>query len=73
MGADDVHGANLHNDAAGFANFGNGAIECYKTTVNESETITNAQPLCPVRGRGPPSMLRGSGFGFPVAPHIERS
>ena len=46
---------------------------CYKATVNESETITNAQPLCPVRGRGPTSMLRGSGFGFPVAPHIERS
>jgi hypothetical protein len=25
---------------------------CYKATVNESETITAAQPFGPVRGRG---------------------
>jgi hypothetical protein len=26
-------------------------LECYKPTVNESETITEAQPLCLVRRR----------------------
>ena len=46
---------------------------CYKATVNESETITEAQPFCLVRGRGATSELRAIGFRFPVAPHIERS
>jgi len=26
-------------------------VKCYKATVNESETINEAQPLCLVRGR----------------------
>ncbi len=43
---------------------------CYKATVNESETITEAQPFCSARSR---SEIRGSGFRFPAAPHIERS
>jgi hypothetical protein len=42
---------------------------CYKASVNESETITEAKPFCPVRRRA------GIGeFGlFSVAPHVERS
>jgi hypothetical protein len=47
--------------------------KCYKATVNESETITDAQPFCRVRSRSVPMSLRGSGFGFPAAPHLERS
>ncbi len=43
---------------------------CYKATVNESETITEAQPFCWVRSRSEPLAL---GFRFPAAPHIERS
>jgi hypothetical protein len=46
---------------------------CYKPTVNESETITEAQPLCWVRSRSETIELQASGFGFPAAPHIERS
>ena len=46
---------------------------CYKATVNELETITEAQPFCWVRSRSETSERRASGFGFPVAPHIERS
>lgn len=46
---------------------------CYKATVNESETITEAQPICLVRGRGAAGELRAFGGGFPVAPTIERS
>ncbi len=46
---------------------------CYKATVNESETITEAQPFCSVRSRSETSELRASGFRFPVAPHVERS
>src|SRR5690348_610092 len=40
-------------------------LGCYKATVNESETINEAQPPCLVRGgseAGPP----GPGFRFPV-------
>jgi hypothetical protein len=59
--------------AAGFANFGTGALECYKATVNESETINEAQPLCLVRGRGETGGPGATGFGFPVTPLIERS
>jgi hypothetical protein len=118
MGANDGHGANLHNDAAsaadlkflqglpharvrnfksksgtgnigllvphyfrssrqneprGFANFGNGAPGCYKATVNESETITEAQPICWVRSRSETSGFRAVGFASAAAPHIERS
>src|SRR5271167_2379148 len=43
-------GANLRNDPARAA-FGNRARGCYKATVNESETINEAKPLCLVRGR----------------------
>jgi hypothetical protein len=46
---------------------------CYKATVNESETITEAQPFCLVRGRGAIGELRAVGFWLLVAPHIERS
>ena len=45
---------------------------CYNATVNESETITEAQPFCPVGSReaGP---WRASGFGLADTPQIERS
>jgi hypothetical protein len=46
---------------------------CYKPTVNESETITEAQPFCLVRGCCEANELRAFGFRFSVAPHIERS
>ncbi len=61
------------NGPRGFANFGNGALECYKATVNESETITEAQPLCWVRSRSETSGFRPVGFVAPAAPQIERS
>jgi hypothetical protein len=47
--------------------------KCYKATVNETETITDAQPFCRVRSRSGPMSLWGPGFGFPAKPHIERS
>ena len=46
---------------------------CYKPTVNESETITEAQPFCWVRAESDANGLGALGFGVPVAPHIERS
>jgi hypothetical protein len=46
---------------------------CYKATVNESETITEAQPFCSVRGRGEANEFRAFGYRFPAVPHIERS
>jgi hypothetical protein len=46
---------------------------CYKATVNESETITEAQPFCLVRRCGEASESRAFGFRLPVVPHIERS
>jgi hypothetical protein len=46
---------------------------CYKATVNESETITEAQPFCSVRGRREASEFRALGYRFPAVPHIERS
>jgi hypothetical protein len=45
---------------------------CYKATVNESETITEAQ-LCSVRSRSEVSEFRAFGRRFPAVPHIERS
>ena len=45
----------------------------YNATVNESETITDAQPFGRVRRRGETSGLEACGLRFPVAPHIERS
>jgi len=46
---------------------------CYKPTVNESETIIEAQPFCWVRSRSEANESRTFGFRYPVAPHIERS
>jgi len=46
---------------------------CYKATVNEPETITEAQPFCLVRARGAISKLRAIGLRLLVVPHIERS
>jgi hypothetical protein len=47
--------------------------KCYKATVNESETITEAQPFCCLVRR-PSGISEFLAFGlFPVAPHIERS
>ena len=46
---------------------------CYKATVNESETIIEAQPFCSVRSRSETSEPHAFGFRFPAAPHIERS
>ena len=47
--------------------------KCYKATVNESETINEAQPICLVRGRSETSGPGATGFRFPVVPPIERS
>jgi hypothetical protein len=63
MGANDVHGALSTMTLR----------RCYKPTVNESETITEAQPFSLVRNRGETSELRAFGFGFPLAHPIERS
>jgi hypothetical protein len=61
---------------------------CYKATVNESETITEAQPFGLVRGRGVAGERKALdfkaldfkaldfkvlGFRFPVSPQVERS
>lgn len=46
---------------------------CYKVTVNEPETITEAQPFGWVRSHSDPRELRAFGFRWPVAPLIERS
>jgi hypothetical protein len=43
---------------------------CYKASVNESETITEAQPFCWVRARGETGAFPGVGCG-PL--YIERS
>jgi hypothetical protein len=63
----------VHDEPRGFANFGNGAPGCYKPTVNESETITEAQPLCLVRRASGANEPRARGLTVPAAPHIERS
>jgi hypothetical protein len=47
--------------------------ECYKPSVNESETITEAKPVCLVRCRSEANEFRGCGFRVHLAPHIERS
>jgi hypothetical protein len=46
---------------------------CYKATVNESETITEAQPFCSVRSRCETGEFRAVGCRFPAVSHIERS
>jgi hypothetical protein len=48
-------------------------VRCYKASVNESETITDAQPIWLVRSRGVTSEPAAFGFRLPVAPPIERS
>ncbi len=48
-------------------------VKCYKATVNESETINEAKPLCLVCGRSEASGPEATGFRFPVAPLVERS
>jgi hypothetical protein len=48
-------------------------VKCYKATVNETETINEAKPLCLVCGRGETNGLEATGFRSPVAPLIERS
>ena len=57
----------------GLATFENGAGGCYKPTVNESETITEAQPASLGRSRSAADQLRAIAFRYPVAPHIGRS
>jgi hypothetical protein len=46
---------------------------CYKATVNEPETIIEAQPFRWVRSHRDTGELRAFGFRWPVVPHIERS
>ena len=46
---------------------------CYKATVNEPETITEAQRLGRVRDRSETGEFGAFGPGFPLAPQIERS
>ena len=46
---------------------------CYKASVNESETITDAQPIWLVRSNGETGEFAAPGFRLPVVPHIERS
>jgi hypothetical protein len=63
MGANDVHGAISTMTLPG----------CYKASVNESETITDAQPIWLVRSNGGTGEFAAFGFRLPVVPHIERS
>jgi hypothetical protein len=44
--------------------------QCYKATVNESETITAAKPFYAVRCR---RRSPAFGFGFSAGVHLERS
>jgi hypothetical protein len=48
-------------------------VKCYKATVNESETITEAQPFCLVCSGSEARAPQTFGFVVPVPPHIERS
>jgi hypothetical protein len=45
----------------------------YKATVNESETITDAQTICLFQSRSETSEPQAFGFRFPVPPYVERS
>ena len=47
--------------------------KCYNATVKETETITEAQPICLVRAGRDANEARAPGWGVPAAPHIERS
>jgi hypothetical protein len=53
--------------------FENGAPRCYKATVNESETINEAKPLCLVPGRGETGRPEAAGLRFPAGRLVERS
>jgi hypothetical protein len=66
-------GSSRRNTPRTPANFGSRAGGCYKATVNESETINEAKPLCLVRGRGEAGGPEAARFGFSVGPLIERS
>jgi hypothetical protein len=55
------------------AAFGNGALGCYKPTVNESETINEAKPVCLFRGRSETGGPGAAGPRLPAGPLIERS
>jgi len=44
--------------------------QCYKATVNESETIKDAKPFYAVRCR---RRSPAFGFGFAAGVHLERS
>jgi hypothetical protein len=46
---------------------------CYKATVNESETIIEAQPFYRARDRREASAPQAAGRGLPAVPHIDRS
>jgi len=46
---------------------------CYKATVNEPETINQAQAYCWVRNRGATGAPRAFGIGLALTPPIERS
>jgi hypothetical protein len=48
-------------------------VRCYKATVNESETINEAKPLCLVRDRGETSWPGSNRLRHPVVTLIERS
>ena len=50
--------------------FGFASDGCYKATVNESETITDAKPA-----KAGTSVMAAHAFGsvFPGLPHVERS
>ena len=61
------------NDPAAI-DFGSGAPECYKATVNESETINEAKRLSVGSRQQPGPWAGAAGFrGFPVVPFTERS
>jgi hypothetical protein len=64
MGANDVHGEPIATMTL---------PKCYKATVNETETITEAQPFCRVRSRSGPVNLRALGLRIPATSHVERS
>jgi hypothetical protein len=55
------------------AGFENGASGCYKPTVNESETINEAKPLCLVGDRSEAGGPGSSGSASTAGPLVERS
>jgi hypothetical protein len=57
----------------GRVNFGFGTLGCYKPTVNESETINEAKPLCLVGDRSEAGGRGLPGSAPPAGPLVERS